>query len=103
MRASPHCNSTATDGAAAGRTLARGGGAAAETENRITNMTAFPQILRRNLMNRRAVILAAPTLALAAGPTRAQTWPARPVRFVVGFSAGGANDIMARLLAAKLN
>ncbi len=57
-------------------------------------------------MNRRAVILAAPTLALGAGPLHAQSqssaWPNRPVRFVVGFAAGGANDIVARLLAQKL-
>jgi tripartite-type tricarboxylate transporter receptor subunit TctC len=71
-------------------------------DKRPTNMTAFLQILGRNIMNRRAVILATPTLALAAGPLRAQTWPNRPVRFVVGFAPGGANDIMARLLAAKL-
>jgi tripartite-type tricarboxylate transporter receptor subunit TctC len=53
-------------------------------------------------MNRRAVILAAPTLAISTGHAAAQTWPNRPVRFVVGFAPGGANDIMARLLAAKL-
>ncbi len=33
----------------------------------------------------------------------AQTWPARPVRFIVGFSAGSATDISARLLAPKLS
>jgi tripartite-type tricarboxylate transporter receptor subunit TctC len=53
-------------------------------------------------MQRRAMILAAPTLALGGGLARAQAWPNRPVRFVVGFAAGGANDIVARLLAQKL-
>ncbi len=53
-------------------------------------------------MNRRAVILAAPALAFGGGLAKAQAWPSRPVRFVVGFAAGGANDIVARLLAQKL-
>jgi tripartite-type tricarboxylate transporter receptor subunit TctC len=55
-------------------------------------------------MHRRALTLAAPALALTGGLARAQSqpWPNRPVRFVVGFAAGGANDIVARLLAAKL-
>ena len=36
-----------------------------------------------------------------------QTWaadyPARPVRFIVGFPPGGANDLVARVVAAKLS
>ncbi|HEX2887867.1 tripartite tricarboxylate transporter substrate binding protein [Vineibacter terrae] len=39
---------------------------------------------------------------LAAGPTHAQTYPAKPIRLVVGYSPGGGNDVMARIVAAKL-
>jgi tripartite-type tricarboxylate transporter receptor subunit TctC len=34
---------------------------------------------------------------------RAQTWPAQPVRLVVGFAAGQAIDILARLIAQSLS
>lgn len=42
---------------------------------------------------------------LAAGmltPTWAQTWPAKPIRIVVPFPAGGTSDVLARLIGQKM-
>jgi tripartite-type tricarboxylate transporter receptor subunit TctC len=33
---------------------------------------------------------------------RAETWPARPVKLIVGFAPGGPTDLVARLIAQKL-
>ncbi len=47
-----------------------------------------------------ALALAAATLGTGAW---AQTWPTKPVRLVVGYSAGGGVDAMARLIAPRMS
>ena len=49
--------------------------------------------------------LAAGAVALAAAPpvARAQTYPSRPVRIIVGFAAGGSADILMRLMGQWLS
>src|SRR5262245_36367286 len=43
-------------------------------------------------------------LAGAAGPLAAQQdWPLKPIRFIVGVAPGGATDILARVIGAKLS
>ena len=39
---------------------------------------------------------------LSPSPSRAQTYPTRPVTIIVPFAAGGGNDVMARLLGARM-
>ena len=40
--------------------------------------------------------------AAFASDAMAQAYPAKPIRFVVGFGAGGGNDLIARILSRKL-
>jgi tripartite-type tricarboxylate transporter receptor subunit TctC len=48
------------------------------------------------------MLAALAVMAAAGAPACAQGWPERPVTMVIPFAAGGAVDIMGRILAARL-
>jgi tripartite-type tricarboxylate transporter receptor subunit TctC len=58
------------------------------------------KLRRRNVLRLAAGAVALPALSRTA---RAETYPARPVHILVGFAAGGAADIVARLTAQWLS
>ncbi len=51
----------------------------------------------------RTLAVCAAALALFSAPARAQGYPDRPVTIIVGFPAGGANDIVARSVGEKMS
>ena len=48
------------------------------------------------------VLLCTLVACAALSPAHAQSYPAKPIRFVVGFTAGGASDITSRIIGQKL-
>ncbi|PZO20084.1 MAG: ABC transporter substrate-binding protein [Burkholderiales bacterium] len=68
-------------------------------------MTSTPTTHALPLSRRRGLVLGAFGLALGlgTGQVAAQTFPNKPLRLLVGYSAGGAVDAMARLLAQGLS
>jgi tripartite-type tricarboxylate transporter receptor subunit TctC len=59
--------------------------------------------MKHRRLNRTHTALLAVAAALTLStPSFADDWPARPVRFVVPFAAGGATDLLTRLLCEQL-
>lgn len=61
------------------------------------------KISTNGLIHRRALVVGAASLALWGQLAHAQKYPARPVRVLVGFAAGGITDITARILAESMS
>ncbi len=55
----------------------------------------------RPTLSRRALLAAGALVAMPA-ISRAQTYPSRPIRWIVGYTPGGTTDVLARLLAEPL-
>ena len=45
----------------------------------------------------------ATALVLTALPAAAQDWPAKPITMVIPFAAGGALDVVARIVGPRLS
>jgi tripartite-type tricarboxylate transporter receptor subunit TctC len=50
----------------------------------------------------KTIFAALAALALLAGPAGAQTWPTKPVKFIVSTPSGTSPDLIARMLAERL-
>jgi tripartite-type tricarboxylate transporter receptor subunit TctC len=59
--------------------------------------------MARRFRNLVAAVTLASMQAAVAGPTRAETYPARSVRMIVPFAAAGPTDVIGRIVAQKLS
>jgi tripartite-type tricarboxylate transporter receptor subunit TctC len=60
-------------------------------------------INRRQLLSLAGGAIAAPSIFPSGGRAQEAYWPARPVRYVNGFPAGGATDVLSRILCQRMS
>jgi tripartite-type tricarboxylate transporter receptor subunit TctC len=54
-------------------------------------------------LSRRSVLGAGALVALTRGASRAEIYPSRPIRWIVGYPPGGTTDVLARIIADPLS
>jgi tripartite-type tricarboxylate transporter receptor subunit TctC len=70
---------------------------------RRTRRKSLKCIRQRGSLARALVSAAFFSMCLAVGVSHAQPYPSKPIRIVVPFAAGSATDILARVVAQKMN
>ena len=53
-------------------------------------------------LNRRSILAASAAASLFPGALSAQSWPTKPIRWVVPYTAGGLTDVVTRLTLEKM-
>jgi tripartite-type tricarboxylate transporter receptor subunit TctC len=60
---------------------------------------SYPAMIKPRML---LLALVGSALASATGDVHAQAWPARPVKFIAPFAAGGTSDVLGRIAAEHL-
>jgi tripartite-type tricarboxylate transporter receptor subunit TctC len=74
---------------------------AIETDNRASAPTAIRREAR--CWRWSAIVVFALAIVAGAGPARAQDYPSRPITVIVPFPAGGASDVVARIVTNQMS